>query len=229
MKSQYLYVLIVLVSQACAGCTEREAGQPEMRAQAKLQCFKDTDCKGERICEAGTCQHPATPSQVVSGAVEKPTSAPEKDAIAAERKKLSLESLIKNRVTKELALINAKERKQSGDGAFQFQLSSQDVQEYDLNSDGHGDYIASLTYCEEYACHGTTTSSEAVVIMHDPRNGYEVIGAIALGIEGTVTVGSDGLISATEIHYGEDDPGCCPSKEIKHTYRVIGSNLSKIN
>jgi hypothetical protein len=87
MKSSVLAVLIG--GLLLAGCSKDKASEPgvmgaagaavgaaastgnlDMRSGTNpslLQCGKDTDCKGDRICEKGTCVSPA--AQVTQGAI----------------------------------------------------------------------------------------------------------------------------------------------------------------
>ncbi len=228
MKKHHICLLGLLILQALGGCSRQApANATDVPSNLMLQCAKDTDCKGERICEGGTCKNPAS-SQTASSAIA-PQTKPTPVISDEKLNKASLERLIKDYATREVKSINAEEKKHNGEDAYQYYLANKSIQEHDLNADGHPDYIASLTYCEETSCNTSTRSTEALVITADPSNGYRLVDTIGLGFEGNVTAVKDGVISATELDYGEDDPTCCPSKQIKHSFKVIGSKLEKIN
>ena len=58
-------VLLVLIWGVLAGCG-RQQGAPSqgdfvIAPQQLAQCGKDTDCKGDRICQKGQCVNPALP------------------------------------------------------------------------------------------------------------------------------------------------------------------------
>lgn len=56
------FLLTVLALLVCASCTEAKKPGIDTSAAttpAPLQCSKDTDCKGDRICEQGKCTAPS--------------------------------------------------------------------------------------------------------------------------------------------------------------------------
>ncbi len=68
-------LLAMACAMALAGCGQKDATPVGMAATAG-QCAKDTDCKGERICEAGRCTNPSTPP-LVAAVAAKPAGASE--------------------------------------------------------------------------------------------------------------------------------------------------------
>lgn len=49
------------------GCERQQADEGiSGLASASLQCHKDTDCKGDRICESGTCENPVSIGPAIS-------------------------------------------------------------------------------------------------------------------------------------------------------------------
>ena len=69
------FFLIVLAAVLTA-CGSSEAPQVTTTQAQMLQCAKDTDCKGDRICDTGICKNP-TPQLSVSAqtdAVTRPSS-----------------------------------------------------------------------------------------------------------------------------------------------------------
>jgi hypothetical protein len=60
-----LFLLILLA--ACSG--HQQSAGSDAQVSAPLQCGKDTDCKGNRICEGGKCVSPATSQPAVAARV----------------------------------------------------------------------------------------------------------------------------------------------------------------
>ncbi|MBX3711881.1 MAG: hypothetical protein KF800_07990 [Lysobacter sp.] len=61
---RWLSVAVLLA--AIAGCTEQDGVNRQQAGQTQLlQCWKDTDCKGERVCESGKCVAPQTAQPMV--------------------------------------------------------------------------------------------------------------------------------------------------------------------
>jgi hypothetical protein len=66
---------LLLAALVLSACTAQESTHPKTdmaQAPTMLQCEKDTDCKGDRICDSGSCRAPtdaAAPSQP-SGALQ---------------------------------------------------------------------------------------------------------------------------------------------------------------
>ena len=60
-KPKYSAIIALLVSIS-ASCTDRNtSSHPSLESPQTLQCSKDTDCKGDRICEKGACTNPTSP------------------------------------------------------------------------------------------------------------------------------------------------------------------------
>lgn len=58
-----LPVLVVIAAFAVAACQEpapQKAATTEQPNEMP-QCHKDTDCKGDRICDSGACKSPSAP------------------------------------------------------------------------------------------------------------------------------------------------------------------------
>lgn len=49
------------VGRAAVLACDRAASQPPVAAPASAGCSKDTDCKGNRVCNAGLCSEPPPP------------------------------------------------------------------------------------------------------------------------------------------------------------------------
>lgn len=62
MKRVFAFSILALCLSACDKPVEK-ISHP---AQAPLQCGKDTDCKGDRICENGQCTSPTTSTGLVT-------------------------------------------------------------------------------------------------------------------------------------------------------------------
>ena len=62
MKALYLFSALVL--SACTAQEKSPATTDTIQATAMLQCAKDTDCKGERICDKGICSNPTSENEV---------------------------------------------------------------------------------------------------------------------------------------------------------------------
>lgn len=88
MKSSLLAVLIG--GLLLAGCSKDKPSEPGVMgvagatvgaaarpgAPSMLQCGKDTDCKGDRICEKGTCVAPGSTAPVVGSTVPAAVTTP---------------------------------------------------------------------------------------------------------------------------------------------------------
>lgn len=58
---------LLVIGTTLIGCEKQQPGQGVTgMAGQSLQCHKDTDCKGERICESGACTNPLPPTAIVS-------------------------------------------------------------------------------------------------------------------------------------------------------------------
>ena len=57
MNAKYLSLYFFLGIAACSEPTPKN--ESDISKVDSKQCFKDTDCKGERICDAGVCKNPS--------------------------------------------------------------------------------------------------------------------------------------------------------------------------
>lgn len=69
MKSLTL-LLAALVLSACTAQESPSQKTDVAQAPTILQCAKDTDCKGDRICDNGACANPPPPSAIQATPVE---------------------------------------------------------------------------------------------------------------------------------------------------------------
>lgn len=67
--------IVALLALALAGC-DKPKEDTTQAAQPAAQCGKDTDCKGDRICESGQCVSPGAPSLTASRPESSLSSAP---------------------------------------------------------------------------------------------------------------------------------------------------------
>lgn len=67
-------ISLIVLAVVLAACSSPESPQTVANQAQTLQCAKDTDCKGDRICDAGACKSPAKLSPV--GASENSVVAP---------------------------------------------------------------------------------------------------------------------------------------------------------
>ncbi|HEY1136705.1 MAG TPA: hypothetical protein VGE64_04375 [Xanthomonadaceae bacterium] len=57
---------VAVLLAAVAGCSEQDVGDRQQAGQEQLlQCWKDTDCKGDRVCESGKCVAPQSAQPMV--------------------------------------------------------------------------------------------------------------------------------------------------------------------
>lgn len=63
---------LLLAALVLSACTAQESAPKSDMAQTQtmLQCAKDTDCKGDRICDNGACVNPAPPSATQASPVK---------------------------------------------------------------------------------------------------------------------------------------------------------------
>ncbi|MNH19652.1 hypothetical protein D3C76_228630 [compost metagenome] len=78
MKRIFALSLLVISLAACDKATESTS----QASQAPAQCAKDTDCKGERICESGQCTSPSTPTALAANPKPLVNTAPSAPSIA---------------------------------------------------------------------------------------------------------------------------------------------------
>jgi len=66
MKFTFYILLAVLTLASCTKAPDPTLALP-LKNDALLQCYKDTDCKGNRVCDDGKCMNPsAASSQTLS-------------------------------------------------------------------------------------------------------------------------------------------------------------------
>ena len=54
---------LIVRAAVLSACSSSEAPQVTTSQSQTLQCAKDTDCKGDRICDGGTCKNPPSATQ----------------------------------------------------------------------------------------------------------------------------------------------------------------------
>ncbi|MBP6750370.1 MAG: hypothetical protein KA144_12075 [Xanthomonadaceae bacterium] len=67
MFNKAIALALLAIGTALTGCERQQADQgiTSINGQS-LQCHKDTDCKGDRICESGICVNPVSTSPDIS-------------------------------------------------------------------------------------------------------------------------------------------------------------------
>ncbi|WP_255263390.1 hypothetical protein [Pseudomonas aegrilactucae] len=75
-----LFYALAIAALALVGCDK----QPESSTtgSATAQCHKDTDCKGDRICEAGVCTSPQSAANLTGAKPEPALQAPAAPSMA---------------------------------------------------------------------------------------------------------------------------------------------------
>ena len=66
MFNKATVIAFLIVGTALTGCDRQQADQDISGVEGQhLQCYKDTDCKGDRICESGSCVNPSSTSPAI--------------------------------------------------------------------------------------------------------------------------------------------------------------------
>ena len=146
----------------------------------------------------------------------------------------SIESAIKKEVASKVNILNVNERKitldagYAQDEAFKYDTEGQKIVMKDINSDGIKDAIVLLYYCEKTNCHMTTKSVDLVVFKGLGKNQFTKLGSASLGLKAKINSINNGVINVVSYDYGKTDPGCCPEKETKKSYKIKNGKLAKI-
>lgn len=223
MTNKHYRILTMLIFSACIGCTdEKPSSTSSLQPSTPLQCLRDTECKGDRICENGVCKSPSTLISDTSAVVSPPS-------VAATEKltEKRASALINEQVRKTINSINAESRKLDGEDFLPYKLGHKKLLEGDLNGDNLSDLVVELTYCEEGSCNTSTVSTDLLVIAGEPSGKYKSIPIVGIG-NGNTTITKSGVIEFTALQYGDDDPTCCPSKEVVSRYKLIGQEIVKV-
>ena len=109
-----------------------------------------------------------------------------------------------------------------------FDFNDQNIVMKDINADGINDAIALLFYCEKTSCHGTTHSSDLVVFKGLGKNQFKRLGSVPLGVNAKINNVNKGVINLTSYEYGDDDPGCCATKETKRNFKIKNNQLVEV-
>lgn len=112
---------------------------------------------------------------------------------------------------------------------MQFSLLNQRIAVMkDVNTDGINDAIVLLSYCEKTSCHPTTNSTDLVVLKGLGKNQFKRLGSASLGVNAKINNVNKGIINLTSYEYGDDDPGCCATKETKRNFKIKNSQLVEV-
>lgn len=130
-------------------------------------------------------------------------------------------------------ILNINEKKQARangyeDEAMNFVFDNKEIIIKDINSDGIQDAIALLSYCEETSCHATTKSVDLVVFKGIGKNQFTKLGSASLGLNAKIKNINKGVINLISYDYGDEDPGCCPSKQSSKSYKITNGKLMKV-
>ena len=147
----------------------------------------------------------------------------------------SLNTAIKKEVASGVKLLNLESKKYFvrdadylEDEAMKFDLDNKEVIMKDVNSDGIQDAIALLYYCEETNCHATTKSVDLVIFKGIGKNKFTKLGSASLGLKAKIKNINKGIINVVSYEYGDEDPGCCPSKQSSKSYKITNGKLIKV-
>ncbi len=130
-------------------------------------------------------------------------------------------------------ILNINEKKQARangyeDEAMNFVFDNKEIIMKDINSDGIQDAIALLSYCEEASCHATTKSVDLVIFKGIGKNKFTKLGSASLGLKAKIKNINKGIINVVSYEYGDEDPGCCPSKQSSKSYKITNGKLIKV-
>ena len=144
----------------------------------------------------------------------------------------SINAAINKETTNNIKILNINDKKLARDNGYEdsamkFDLDNKEVIMKDVNSDGIQDAIALLYYCEETNCHATTKSVDLVVFKGLGKNQFTKLGSASLGANAKIKSIDKGIIKVISYSFGNDDPGCCPSKESPKSYKVKNGKLVK--
>ena len=214
MRSFYLLSLVLLV-----GCERADGPNPDTAltaAPSMLACAKDTDCKGVRICERGTCEAPENPSviphQVLSSLTSAVVARPGA-VISPAHDRVMIDRFI------------AEWAKEANGHTYK---KATKIIGGDLDNDGVPD-VAAVYTIEDIGGGNVFVQNLSVFI----RSGG------GLTPTDTITVGGVGFqvdggsiqsnaISFSTLQSGPDDPLCCPSVKGQVKYAISNGKIKLI-
>jgi len=182
------------------------------------QCTKDTDCKGDRICERGTCVNPPAKANASPAPVAGVQTC--KDFVRSLDLKNGRLPIAGGR-SKSIRLKDGSYERDDWTWGIALVASG------DLDGDGVDDLA--LAVCGECAkmeqCgngHGcgvdvyvTRPGPTCTLVPSGSKGGFS---PEKMGIK-------KGKLWLQSLDYGPDDPRCCPTKRTLHTYRIEAGKL----
>lgn len=118
------FLVLALTLAAITGCSEQPSSPQSTIEQSGGQCHKDTDCKGDRICDGGTCKAPK------NSIVQEPSTAPvQAQSLTPQTHILSLEEIDKSAKSRGYAELRTilRQAGYSPDGTVDKSVFSMDV------------------------------------------------------------------------------------------------------
>lgn len=208
------FLFSAFVVLALSSCGAIEASAPVLPNANAGQCQKDTDCKGDRICEQGTCAAPAT---TVAEQAAAPTQANLSAAhISADDEKAALAQAVAAYIAQskaeaiETSLIESEEFRKLVRG--------------DINGDGLADLVASTLFAIE----GSNTDFQQLFVF-EQRDGKLVLvdsNAAEAGKLADFDI-AGGKLQVSYLDYADDDSRCCPSIEYKKQFVIAAGKLAQ--
>lgn len=208
------FLFSAFVALALSSCGAIEASAPALPNANAGQCQKDTDCKGDRICEQGTCAAPA------ATVVEQSPAQPKADApvahISADDERAALALAVAGYIAQSKA--EAIETSLIESEAFRKLVRG------DINGDGLADLVASTLFAIE----GSNTDFQQLFVF-EQRDGKLVLidsRAAEAGKLADFDI-AGGKLQVSYLDYAEDDSRCCPSIEYKKQFVIAGGKLAQ--
>lgn len=208
MKHLILPLLVSIACLACDPATPTDAASISTIETAQLQCGKDTDCKGDRICDEGTCKSPG-PSESQTASVVEPGSPDDDKPVATSKSK-------RPAAWDYVQAQNGDSSWYCGDPYDHRQVHA------DLNGDGKQDTV--VVFVVEGNCNRGNAGSNNVAVFLDPDTVlHDRLNAD--GVNFDKVVARTNSVELTTLTRTDDDPQCCPSLAGKLTISVSGGKI----
>jgi|GEM_PF-2057157 len=202
------FLFSTAIALGLAACAAAEAPVPVLPAAQAGQCHKDSDCKGDRICEQGSCTAP--PPQPVEPQAP-PAAAP---LVSADDEKAALAAAIAGYIA------------QSKQEAIETSLIESEEFRKLVRGDINGDGLADLAASTLFAIEGSNTDFQHLFVFQQ-RDGKLVLidsSAADAGKLADFDI-AGGHLQVSYLDYAEEDSRCCPSLEYSKQFVAAGDKL----
>ena len=211
MRTMRVMCMGAIAVLALAACSQQESAAPVVAAQ----CGMDTDCKGDRICDAGVCRAPDAVQAVV---------APVEAAVAVSEPAALTDSIVQRTLSTAIAGFLAQSNANNGEDNSAL-VETSDEREH-LLADISGDGLPDLVATSFFGVSGSNSDYRQLFVF-EQRDGALVpvdVGAADRGGLGRFSV-KNGTLELVFLEHSDDDARCCPSLESRESYSIVSGSL----